>query len=105
LRTAQPNRKLNSLSSNIKCGNSLIDVPIEGVTNHFKWEDEFPKVFEKGGFDVVIGNPPYGIFMSKIEKDYYSKFFPLTNYKINLYVLFIERMLQVFNYQKTCFSF
>ena len=59
LRTAQPNRKLNSLSDNIKCGNSLIDEPIEGVENYFKWEQEFPKVYEKGGFDVVIGNPPY----------------------------------------------
>ena len=59
LRTAQPNRKLNSLSSNIKCGNSLIDEPIEGVENYFKWEQEFPKVFEKGGFDVIIGNPPF----------------------------------------------
>jgi len=34
---------------NIKNGNSLT----------FDWQDEFPEVFKQGGFDVVIGNPPY----------------------------------------------
>jgi len=59
LRTALPRRKLNNLSSNIKCGNSLIDDPKVAGNKAFKWEDEFPHVFAKGGFDVVIGNPPY----------------------------------------------
>ena len=95
LRTAEPNRKLNSLNDNIKCGNSLIDDPEVAGEKAFKWEEEFPQVFAKGGFDVVIGNPPYGIFMSDIEKAYYINHFPLTSYKINLYILFIERMLQI----------
>ncbi|GGW49912.1 Eco57I restriction-modification methylase domain-containing protein [Arenibacter certesii] len=59
LRTAQPRRKLNDLSSNVKCGNSLIDDKKVVGNKAFKWEAEFPHVFEKGGFDVVIGNPPY----------------------------------------------
>ncbi len=59
LRTAQPNRKLNDLNSNIKCGNSLIDDISVAGDKAFIWEQQFPKVFEKGGFDVVIGNPPY----------------------------------------------
>lgn len=59
LRTAQPRRKLNDLSSNIKCGNSLIDSKTVAGDKAFNWEDEFPQVFAKGGFDVVIGNPPY----------------------------------------------
>lgn len=59
LRTAQPRRKLNDLSSNIKCGNSLIDDPKVAGNKAFKWENEFPQIFAKGGFDVVIGNPPY----------------------------------------------
>lgn len=57
LRTAQPNRKLNDLSNNLKCGNSLVKG--DDIENGFDWKKEFPKVFEKGGFDVVIGNPPY----------------------------------------------
>tara|TARA_R110002049_G_scaffold101964_3_gene247251 strand:+ start:11390 stop:14584 length:3195 start_codon:yes stop_codon:yes gene_type:complete len=97
LRTAQPRRKLNDLSSNIKCGNSLIDSKAVAGDKAFNWETQFPKVFEKGGFDVIIGNPPYGIFLSKEEENYYKKYFPLTNYKINLYVLFIERMSQIFD--------
>jgi type I restriction-modification system DNA methylase subunit len=59
LRTAQPRWKWNDLSSNIKRGNSLIDVKAVAGDKAFKWEEEFPHVFDKGGFDVVIGNPPY----------------------------------------------
>lgn len=59
LRTAKPHRKLNSLNQNIKCGNSLISDPAIAGDKAFDWQKEFPQVFEKGGFDVVIGNPPY----------------------------------------------
>lgn len=59
LRTAKPHRKLNSLNQNIKCGNSLISDPAIAGEKAFDWQKEFPQVFEKGGFDVVIGNPPY----------------------------------------------
>ncbi len=50
--------KLPNLSHNIVCGNSLIP---EG-DKKFKplnWKEEFKKVFANGGFDVIIGNPPY----------------------------------------------
>jgi type I restriction-modification system DNA methylase subunit len=59
LRTAQPNRKLNDLNSNIKCGNSLIDDIAVAGDKAFNWNNEFKKIFDKGGFDVIIGNPPY----------------------------------------------
>lgn len=59
LRTAKPRRKLNTLNKNIKCGNSLISDPAVAGDKAFDWQKEFPQVFEKGGFDVVIGNPPY----------------------------------------------
>lgn len=97
LRTAQPRRKLNDLSSNIKCGNSLIDSKAVAGDKAFHWETAFAKVFDQGGFDVVIGNPPYGIFLSDEEDTYYKKNYPLTSYKINLYILFIERMFQIFD--------
>src|SRR5690606_22899260 len=60
LRTAQPNRKLNNLNNNIKCGNSLIDDPAVAGDIAFNWAQEVPTVFAKGGYDVIIGNPPYG---------------------------------------------
>ena len=59
LRTAKPHRKLSSLNNNIKCGNSLISDPEIAGEKAFNWQAEFPQVFAKGGFDVVIGNPPY----------------------------------------------
>lgn len=59
LRTAQKGRKLTSLNHNIKCGNSLISDPEVAGEKAFDWETEFPTVFENGGFDIVIGNPPY----------------------------------------------
>lgn len=52
LRTARKDRKLSSLNNNIKCGNSLL-------TENFDWHKEFPSIMKNGGFDVVIGNPPY----------------------------------------------
>ncbi|TDO01455.1 Eco57I restriction-modification methylase domain-containing protein [Sunxiuqinia elliptica] len=52
LRTAKKDRKLSKLNSNIKCGNSLL-------TSEFDWYKEFPHIMKNGGFDVVIGNPPY----------------------------------------------
>lgn len=97
LRTAKPQRKLNSLNENIKCGNSLISDPAIAGDKAFDWEKEFPQVFAKGGFDVVIGNPPYGILIDDSLKDYYNQNFPLSKYKLNLYILFLERMFQIFN--------
>ena len=47
LRTAQPNRKLNDLNNNIKCGNSLIDDPAVAGNNAFDWNTQFPTVFHK----------------------------------------------------------
>jgi len=103
LRTARPNRTLNDLSANIKVGNSLIDDPAVAGDKAFDWHKEFPHVFAKGGFDVVIGNPPYGILMDKQLQNYYNEKFPLTRYKTNYYVLFIERMTQVFSAGNICF--
>ncbi|UAM97023.1 N-6 DNA methylase [Polaribacter litorisediminis] len=98
LRTALPRRKLNDLSSNIKCGNSLIDSKAVAGDKAFTWETQFPKVFEKGGFDVIIGNPPY-VFardnFSKEIKDYYSDKYVSAEYQINLYLLFIERTINI----------
>lgn len=59
LHTAQKNRKLTSLNDKIKSGNSLISDPAVAGDKAFDWQKEFPEVFQQGGFDVVIGNPPY----------------------------------------------
>ena len=85
-------RALPSLDENIKCGNSLIgndfysggdslniDIETQYKINCFDWEDEFRNIFKGGGFDVVIGNPPYGAELSEIERNYLEKKFSLSN--------------------------
>jgi len=59
LRTAKKDRKLSDLNDNIKCGNSLIDNPEIAGEKAFDWHKEFAEIMQNGGFDVVIGNPPY----------------------------------------------
>ena len=93
LRTAQPRRKLNDLSSNIKCGNSLIDDKKVAGDKAFKWENEFPDVFADGGFDVVIGNPPYvrPRSLNFIQQEWLIKNFICAENQFDLYHLFIEQ--------------
>ncbi|MUU77503.1 Eco57I restriction-modification methylase domain-containing protein [Winogradskyella endarachnes] len=98
LRTAQPRRKLNDLSNNIKCGNSLIDSKTVAGDKAFNWQQEFPQIFDKGGFDVIIGNPPYGDYFTPTEKDYllkkYQKSFSGT---FDMYIFFFEVALNILN--------
>lgn len=93
LRTAKPQRKLSSLSENIKCGNSLISDSAIAGDKAFDWEKEFPHIFAKGGFDIVIGNPPY-VFardnMSDMVKDFYEREYISAKYQINTYIIFME---------------
>jgi hypothetical protein len=98
LRTAQPNRKLNDLSGNIKCGNSLIDDSEVAGDKAFNWKDAFPQVFAKGGFDVIIGNPPY--VRQELFRD--IKHYLEANYKCynsvaDLYTYFIELGIRLIN--------
>ncbi|QIA08849.1 Eco57I restriction-modification methylase domain-containing protein [Draconibacterium halophilum] len=98
LRTAQKGRKLNTLSNNIKCGNSLIDDPEIAGEKAFNWQNEFPDIFKNGGFDVVIGNPPYVFAREKIsenEKEHYSKNYNSADYQVNTYLLFIEKTVEI----------
>ena len=50
---------LPMLNDNIKCGNSLIDDKKYSDNKTFVWEREFKEIMDSGGFEVVIGNPPY----------------------------------------------
>jgi type I restriction-modification system DNA methylase subunit len=106
LRTAKKGRKLSSLNSNIKVGNSLIDDPEVAGDLAFDWQEQFPQVFAKGGFDVVVGNPPY--VSSKSENfDFTTKSFLTNNYKtaayqIDLYILFLEKGLGLLSQNGIC---
>ena len=100
-------RALPDLSNNIKCGNSLIGWDIlkdnPGLTqeeieriNPFDWEKEFPEIFQRGGFSIVIGNPPWGALLSQEDERYLetaAHYLVAQGRSIDTYSLFIERAL------------
>ncbi len=96
LKTAKQNQTLASLDKNIKCGNSLIsDAAV--VSDAFIWQEAFPDVFSRGGFDIIIGNPPYGATLDQKQKDYLTANYSTTEYNFDTYKTFFElgfRILQ-----------
>ena len=102
LKTANKNKTLATLENNIKCGNSLIDdIEIAGELA-FNWEKEFPQVFKNGGFDVVIGNPPYvrvqGLKENYLEQTkYYEKNYVSATGSYDIYALFMEKGFKLIN--------
>ncbi len=99
-------RALPDLHENIKCGNSLIGPDYYDATgtllidkserariNAFSWAREFPGIMADGGFDVVIGNPPYVFTREQFtpeERSYYAAQYPHGWEKRNTFLLFME---------------
>ncbi len=103
---------LPDLSENIQCGNSLIgkdfyedkNLSLFGKeemrkVNTFDWKENFPKVFADGGFDVVVGNPPYvrQEILGEEFKTYAKNHFTTYSGTADLYVYFIEKSLSILN--------
>lgn len=101
-------RALPDLGNNIKCGNSLIGSDYyEGrqvtmfdneeirLVNAFDWETEYPEIMNGGGFDVVIGNPPYAYrnATEDMVRPYYVSRYKSAEGNFDLYKFFIERGL------------
>lgn len=112
-------RALPDLANNIKCGNSLISPDFYDQTemnfldeeeklriNVFDWNIEFKEIMSKGGFDVVIGNPPYVDIkgMNKLDVKYIFDNYKSSNNRINLFATFIERAFQIVNKKSFRFS-
>lgn len=126
LHTARGNKPLSSLEGTIKEGNSLIgqdfykgqielalyDEEERERINAFDWEAAYPEVFARGGFDAVVGNPPYVKLQNfrKVHEDmarYLKEGRPdvdeVPGYKsaktgnFDLYLPFIEKGLNLLN--------
>lgn len=98
LRTAERGRKLSSLNKNIRCGDSLLNSST-GVENGFDWAAEFPDVFNDGGFDVIIGNPPY-VDLKSLDNDMVEnifKHYSCSNNRVNLFSAFTEKSISLLN--------
>ncbi len=101
-------RVLPDLGANIRCGNSLIEPDFYGLfdptslteeeqhkVNVFSWQANFPDAFLVGGFDVVLGNPPYGASLLEQEKKYLTSTYHQQSYQLDSYLLFLERALDL----------
>jgi type I restriction-modification system DNA methylase subunit len=98
LKTIEKRHKLPTLEKNIKIGNSLINDPEISGHLSFNWKDKFPEIINSGGFDIIIGNPPYVFSREKIkqeEKDFFSKNFVTSEYQPNTYIMFIEKSIKL----------
>jgi len=101
-------RALPDLAANIKCGNSLIgpdfyigqqlamfDEEECYRINAFDWHAEFPSIFKDGGFDAVVGNPPYRMLQphntNKHVLAYLRRNYVATEFKIEMFHLFMQR--------------
>ena len=90
IKTAQRGKPLTSLDHNIRVGNSVIaDLAVHPKA--FDWQVAFPEVFGQGGFDVVVGNPPY-VRQEWISpyKTYFRSIYKSFHSSADLYVYFYE---------------
>jgi len=99
LKIARQNKKLIDLSNNIKQGNSLIDD--EKITGKlaFNWNAEFSEIMKSGGFNVIIGNPPYVRVQNLRHKDidFLTNNYKTPTGKIDISILFFEKALDLIN--------
>jgi len=97
IRTARRGKELDSLSGSLRVGDSLIEDSNFAYLDHaFTWEDAFPQVFAEGGFDVVLGNPPYvRMELLKALKPYLETRYEVVSDRADLYCYFYERGLRL----------
>jgi type I restriction-modification system DNA methylase subunit len=102
-------RALPDLGDNIKCGNSLIGpefyqqqlLPLDEEDrykiNVFDWSSEFRKIFAAGGFDAVVGNPPYIDVkeLPSLIKEELARTYKSATKRFDLYVPFVEKGIQI----------
>ena len=93
IKTARHGKVLDSLDDNFRVGDSLIEDSSYAYRSHgFVWKEAFKDIFAEGGFDVVLGNPPYvamGLF--KDLKGYLKKRYEVVADRADLSAYFFER--------------
>ena len=99
LKTAKHGKPLESLEANLRVGNSLVssaDGGLEFDPKAFDWTAAFPDIVARGGFDVIVGNPPY-VRMERIKhvKPYLEKCYAVASDRADLYCYFFELALRL----------
>jgi len=96
---------LPSLSGNVVCGNSLIGSDImsgelfepieEKKLNPMDYEQRFPEVMKRGGFDAIVGNPPYGADSGAEALAYLRQKYEVAGREVDTYALFMEQSIKL----------
>ena len=97
VKTARRGKPLDSLNNNLKVGDSLIEDSSYAYLSHsFTWKNAFPSIFKEGGFDIVLGNPPY-VRQELLAnmKPYFQKRFEVYQGAADLYCYFFERGMRL----------
>jgi type I restriction-modification system DNA methylase subunit len=98
IRAAESRHRLPTLENNVRVGNSIVsDRSVDGAA--FDWLHGFPDAFAAGGFDVVVGNPPWvqSKFIQSEFKEYYGKNYENARRQYDLFTLFVERGFALLN--------
>jgi len=106
LKSVMAKKKLPYMGDHIKCGNSLVSGDPVDLIKYFKkpeverpynWSQEFENVVNRGGFDVIIGNPPY-ITMENLPEyqEYCKTYYPeIYSGKNDIHYYFIAKGLKL----------
>ncbi|MBI4267034.1 MAG: N-6 DNA methylase [Chloroflexi bacterium] len=109
LRSLAKRDRLPFLDGNIRQGNSLISGTEEELKKYFghswrdkkpfNWEHEFKDIMAQGGFDVVIGNPPYirSRNLNDCEEEFFRTIYGVAYERFDIYTIFIERGIRLLN--------
>ncbi len=95
LKAAETKHRLPNLQENIKCGNSLIGQSLTSESRAFEWKNEYAQIMQDGGFDVIIGNPPYVRQEELLPiKQYLQANYETYHSMADLFVYFFEREIK-----------
>jgi type I restriction-modification system DNA methylase subunit len=100
---------LPDLKQNVVCGNSLVENDVDdgalfpendvAKLKPMRPGDVFPRVIKRGGFDAIVGNPPYRMIQPHNTEpeliDYMRKHFAAAEFKVDLFHLFLQRAVNL----------
>jgi type I restriction-modification system DNA methylase subunit len=96
MKIAERGEKLPVLQRNIRCGNSVVSDKNAVDQNPLEWNDAYPEIMKNGGFDVVIGNPPYVRQEELLSiKPYLESNYYVYDSAADLFVYFFEREMEL----------
>jgi len=76
----------------IKYGNALIEDP--RFTSNFNWNKEYKSIMKEGGFDIIIGNPPWGANMNNYRSYLCSRYPKIAVGQFDSFAIFLYKAIK-----------